>query len=65
MTEIFPRFSLPAVNFKNRKNRIYTGLYVKYFVLQEKFRDEQDEGKYITTLYINLQRLWRNLGWMT
>ena len=28
------------------------GLYVKYFVLQEKFRDEQDEGKYITTLYI-------------
>lgn len=41
------------------------GLYVKYFVLQEKFRDEQDEGKYITTLYINLQRLWRNLGRMT
>ena len=23
MTEIFPRFSLPAVNFKNRKNRIW------------------------------------------
>lgn len=52
MTEIFRVFRCQLWTLKIGKTAF--GLYVKYFVLQEKFKDEQDEGKYITTLYINL-----------